>query len=170
MAAKRLPMRKLREILRLKHERGLSHRAIARACGIAAGTVASYVGRARRAGLSWPLPDDLDDAGLEARLFPAPEAGRERSRRGRRPGWNLPLWAEWEWTARTRRLDRVGRLRDPSRAGAGSTGGGGSTGERDAGETASGSPVGSPSVSRSGGSVCWLASGLTTRRSPSPVP
>jgi len=78
MAAKRLPMRKLREILRLKHERGLSHRAIARACGIAAGTVASYVGRARRAGLSWPLPDDLDDTGLEARLFPAPEPGRER--------------------------------------------------------------------------------------------
>ena len=62
MAAKRLPMRKLREILRLKHERGLNHRAIARACGIGAGTVSSYLGRARQAGLNWPLPDDLDDA------------------------------------------------------------------------------------------------------------
>ena len=78
MAAKRLPMRKLREVLRLKHERGLSHRAIARACGIGAATVASYVGRARRTGLHWPLPEDLDDTGLEARMFPAPEAGRER--------------------------------------------------------------------------------------------
>lgn len=29
-------------------------------------TVGSYVRRAREAGVSWALPDDLDDAGLEA--------------------------------------------------------------------------------------------------------
>ena len=34
MPARRLLMRKIREILRLKHERGLSHRAIAQACAI----------------------------------------------------------------------------------------------------------------------------------------
>ena len=35
-------MRKLREVLRLKHERGLSHRAIAQACAIGLGTVTLY--------------------------------------------------------------------------------------------------------------------------------
>jgi len=70
-------MRQLREILRLKHE-GLRHRAIARACGVGVGTVSEYVGRAERAGLSWPLPPELDEAALEARLFPPAEPGRER--------------------------------------------------------------------------------------------
>jgi transposase len=42
------------------------------------GTVSEYVERARRAGVCWPLPVDLDDAALEARLFPAAPAGRER--------------------------------------------------------------------------------------------
>jgi len=78
MGAKRLPMRKLREILRLKYERSMRHRAIARACGVGVGTVSEYVRRARKAGLSWPLPADLDDGTLEARLFEAPEPKRER--------------------------------------------------------------------------------------------
>lgn len=54
-------MRKLREILRLKYEAGLPHRAIARACGVGAGTVSVYLVRARAAGLSWPLTEELDD-------------------------------------------------------------------------------------------------------------
>ena len=37
MPARRLLVRKIREILRLKHERGLSHRAIAQACAIGVG-------------------------------------------------------------------------------------------------------------------------------------
>ena len=51
MGAKRLLMRKLREILRLKYERRMRHRAVARACGVGVGTVSAYVERARRAGL-----------------------------------------------------------------------------------------------------------------------
>jgi hypothetical protein len=35
MGAKRLPMRQIREILRLKHGQGLHHRAVARACRVA---------------------------------------------------------------------------------------------------------------------------------------
>ena len=62
-------MRRLRELLRLKSEAGLSHRAIAQACAVGLGTVTAYLQRATAAGLSWPLPDDLDDAALEARLF-----------------------------------------------------------------------------------------------------
>ncbi len=62
-------MRQVREILRLKYGQGLPHRAIARACGVGLGTVSEYCRRAERAGLTWPLSDDLDDAQLEARLF-----------------------------------------------------------------------------------------------------
>ena len=78
MGAKRLTMRKLREILRLKYERRMGHRAIARSCGVGVGTVSEYVSRARQAGLGWPLPPDLDDRTLEAELFAAPEPNRER--------------------------------------------------------------------------------------------
>src|SRR5512146_2569637 len=65
----RLSMRQVREILRLKYEQRLAHRAIARACGVGLGTVSEYVRRARHAGLSWPVPAEWDDAQLEARLF-----------------------------------------------------------------------------------------------------
>ena len=79
MATKRLPMRQIREILRLKHDQQLSHRAIASACRVGLGTVADYLGRAKQAGLEWPLPEDLDEAALEARLFPRAGPGsRER--------------------------------------------------------------------------------------------
>jgi DNA-binding transcriptional regulator LsrR (DeoR family) len=65
-------MRKLRDVLRLKYEAGLPQRAIAQACGLGLGTVTTYLQRATAAGLTWPLPDDLDDAALEARLFMRP--------------------------------------------------------------------------------------------------
>src|SRR5260370_17274903 len=75
----RLPMRRIREILRLKHELGLRNRAVARACGVGVGTVSEYVSRARQAGLSWPLPPELDDTVLEARLFPRPAPDQQRA-------------------------------------------------------------------------------------------
>jgi len=65
-------MRQLRQILRLKHEKGLSQRAIAQACSVGVGTVCEYLGRAAKAELSWPLPAEMDDAALEAKLFPPP--------------------------------------------------------------------------------------------------
>ena len=69
MAKRRLPMRQLRHILKLKYHTGLTHREIAKACSIGAGTVSTYVARAREAGFTWPLPPDLDDTTLEKRLF-----------------------------------------------------------------------------------------------------
>jgi len=78
MGAERLPMRQIREILRLKHEQGLHHRAIARACGVGVGTVSEYLQRVEQAGLAWPLPMELDDAALESRLFKAPALASER--------------------------------------------------------------------------------------------
>jgi transposase len=63
-------MRKIKEVLRLKHE-GLGQRAIARGCGVAQGTVVEYLARAHAAGLVWPLPAELSDGELENRLFPS---------------------------------------------------------------------------------------------------
>ena len=78
MAAKRLPMRKIRDILKLKHELGLAHRSIARALHVSIGTVSEYLAKAKEMGVSWPLPEEVDDAQLEARLFPCPANGQPR--------------------------------------------------------------------------------------------
>jgi transposase len=70
MAQERLTMRKVREILRLYHDRKLSQRAVARSCRVSHSTVKEYVERAQAAGLSWPLPDGLSEAALYALLYP----------------------------------------------------------------------------------------------------
>lgn len=59
MAQKRLSMRKIEEILRLKYEKKLTHRAIAQACSVSSSTVSEYITHAKAAGLSWPLPEGL---------------------------------------------------------------------------------------------------------------
>ena len=70
MPARRLSMRKTREILRLKWGLGLSGRETARSCNVSPTTVRNCVAKAELAGLSWPLPDDLDDAALDRLLYP----------------------------------------------------------------------------------------------------
>ncbi len=70
MAAERLPMRKLREIIRLRLQAGQSGRAIARSCVLSPTTASEYLGRIAIAGLTWPLPPELDDDALERLLFP----------------------------------------------------------------------------------------------------
>jgi transposase len=80
-------MRKISEVLRLHFASGLSHRQIAQSCGISRPVVKAYVQRAEAAGLTWPLPAEIDDAQLEARLYPvlppAPRASRA-----------VPYWTE----------------------------------------------------------------------------
>ena len=80
MPVPRLSMRKIREVLRLKHDRGLSHRAVAHACAIGVGTVTLYLQRAPDCGVGWPVPPELDDTALEARLFPRAAPVRDRTR------------------------------------------------------------------------------------------
>jgi transposase len=70
MAKERLSMRKIKEVLRLHFEHQQSTRQIAKSCDIARSTVKEYLERAEKAGLSWPLPAELDDAALENFLFP----------------------------------------------------------------------------------------------------
>ena len=89
----RLSMRKIREVLRLKYEAGLSARAIARSVNTGRTTVQEHLQRFAASGLSWPT--ELDDAALESRLFPPPPpAGTARP--------------EPDWTAIQHELRRKG--------------------------------------------------------------
>jgi transposase len=65
-------MRKIKEVLRLHFESGLSERQISKICVLGKGTVRRFLKRAGAAGVSWPLPPGLDDAALEKQLFPPP--------------------------------------------------------------------------------------------------
>ena len=105
MPTERLSMRHIREVLRLHHSVGMSQRAVASSLGLAQGTVSKYLNRTRRAGLTWPLPPELDDdVGLEDRLYPPPSdlPGDERPqpdwavvhRELRRPSVTLMLYGK----------------------------------------------------------------------------
>ncbi|MDD3928076.1 MAG: IS21 family transposase [bacterium] len=65
MGRKGLSMRNVREILRLKMGMGLKARQVARSCKVSHSTVLDYEKRIKEAGLSWPLPEDMDDIALE---------------------------------------------------------------------------------------------------------
>jgi transposase len=77
MPARRMPVRKIREILRLKFELGLDNRQIARSCSIPHSSVANYLRRAEAAGLNWPLPPNFNEAALGTKLFPSVPVNRD---------------------------------------------------------------------------------------------
>jgi hypothetical protein len=64
-----ISMRKIRDVLRLSLYEGLSLRDVAASLQVPFTTVGDHVRRAKAAGLSWPLPEGLDDDALEALLF-----------------------------------------------------------------------------------------------------
>ena len=107
MPRPRLAMRKVRDILRLAWGQGLSHRVVGAAVGIPFTTVADHLRRAKAVGLSWPLPEVLSDAALEALLFDKEPAPPTQARpmpdwqyihkELRRPGVTLMLlWLEYK--------------------------------------------------------------------------
>src|ERR1700732_5592320 len=63
-------MRKLREVLLLRYELKLGYQQIGRSCAIGVGTVHKYLKRAEAAGVTWPLPEDWDEARVDAVVFP----------------------------------------------------------------------------------------------------
>src|ERR1700687_933522 len=69
-------MRKIREILRLRAG-GFSEREMARSVASARSSVQICLWRAEQAGIGWPVPAQLDDAGLDALLYPRRPAGIE---------------------------------------------------------------------------------------------
>jgi len=93
-------MRAILELLRLDAEQGLSVRQIAASLGLPRSTVADYLRRFRRTGLPWPLPAEVDEATLEARLF---GAGREPPSERPLPDW-ATVHAEHKLPGVTRQL------------------------------------------------------------------
>lgn len=100
-------MRKIKEILRLKLECGLSCRQISRSCGVGHGTVWDYLSRAGAAGLSWEQVQAMDEVALARALYPPPATMRrverpladwvEVHRELRRKGVTLSLlWQEYK--------------------------------------------------------------------------
>src|SRR5437868_7664467 len=85
MPAERTTMRHVREVLRLTTA-GVGLNEIARRVGVAPSTVRLTLKRLARAGLSWPLPGEMTDSGLETALFAA--AGTKQGHRHRaEPDW-----------------------------------------------------------------------------------
>src|SRR5215475_10949290 len=96
MPAERAPMRKVREVLRPRHALGVSERQIAVTVGISRSTVGEYRLRAAVIGITWPVPEGMDDGELERRLFTPPTFEEK-------PARPLPVW-----TAVHRELKRRG--------------------------------------------------------------
>jgi transposase len=99
-------MRKVRDVLRLRHTLGMSFRQISEATGVGKTVVGEYVRRAGVIGITWPVPEAIDDAELERRLFPvcgdgtaAPHPAidwRKVHEEMKRPGVTLVLlWQEY---------------------------------------------------------------------------
>jgi len=57
-------MRKVRDVLRLKHTLGMSLRQISEATGVGKTVVGEYLRRAGVIGITWPVPEEIDDAEL----------------------------------------------------------------------------------------------------------
>lgn len=62
-------MVKYREILRLI-AMGVSQESVAFSCGCAQSTVSDVIRAARARGLSWPLPEEMDDAAIRSVIYP----------------------------------------------------------------------------------------------------
>jgi transposase len=95
MPAERIAMRKLREILRLVSVGDVPIREIARRTGAAPSTIRATIERIAAANLSWPLPEGIGDAELEAQLYK--NAGKKQGHR---------RCAEPDWAAMHRELKR----------------------------------------------------------------
>ena len=106
MPAERLPMRKIREVLRLKYACGASDRVISRSVGIGRTAIAEYIRRAAVIGITWPIPEEIDDTALERRLFapagynpprskPLPDWGHVHAELRRRGVTLALLWEEY---------------------------------------------------------------------------
>lgn len=106
MARRPMSMRKAREILRLKHELGLTNRQIGASLHLSHVSVGKYLQRAKAAGVGWPLSPEIDDVHLRDLLRasqpPVEDATRplpamtQVYQEMRRPGVTLQLlWEEY---------------------------------------------------------------------------
>src|SRR6185295_8097410 len=78
LPARRLSVRKIKEVLRLKFGVGLGLRQIRRSCSIGLGAAHQYLQRAEAAKITWPLEPEWDDDRLEAALSAERRAAAQR--------------------------------------------------------------------------------------------
>jgi len=97
MPQERLTMRKIKEIMRLKYEAGLSNRAVAGACRVSNSTVGEYLRRAQSAGVGWPL-NEISEEELYARLFPEKQITHLK---------RTPIMPDWEEVQKEKRQKGV---------------------------------------------------------------
>jgi transposase len=89
MPQARTAMRKVKEVLGLRYDLGLSYSQIRRSCGVSNGTLNGLLTRAETAGLTrWEQVRDLTEEALEKKLFQRADDGQWLERRP------LPDWAE----------------------------------------------------------------------------
>lgn len=69
MPTEKLTMRKIRDILKLHHEKKCSNKEIGRSLSVSPGTISSYLSRAKAVQIPWPLSDEWDEDKLYQSLF-----------------------------------------------------------------------------------------------------
>ena len=99
MPRKRTQMKRIKDVLRLKIEVGLSLRDIAKCTQLGPATVSEILSRFKLSGLPWPLPEKLDDKALEAKLY----QGKTTNRGKRLPDFTV-LHQELKRTGMTKLL------------------------------------------------------------------
>ena len=76
MPAKRITMRRIRDILRMRLSAGCSIREINRSTQVSVGAIQKLLSKAQALGLSsWPLPEELDDIQLARMFYPTADPG-----------------------------------------------------------------------------------------------
>lgn len=85
MPAKRIAMRKIRDVLRLKLDAKLSIRQISASTKVSVGAIQKLLHKTEALNLSWPLPDSLTDEQLAKLFYPA--ADTKASARYQIPDW-----------------------------------------------------------------------------------
>jgi transposase len=105
-------MRKIREVLRYRYSAKLSLEATARALKISKGVVAKYIKLATIAGISWPIPEELNDRDLERLLlrqgpykeptYAEPDHAQTHQELKKKGVTLLLLWEEYQQTVGVR--------------------------------------------------------------------
>ena len=70
MPATRIAMRKIREVLRLRLEAGLSFRQISASTKVSVGAAQKVVSQVTQLGLKWPLSPSMDDSQFGKAVLP----------------------------------------------------------------------------------------------------
>jgi hypothetical protein len=105
----RLPMRKIKDVLRLRAS-GYSTRKIAQSLGLCRSSARNYIQRATEAGPSWPDVQDLDEGALERQLFCQVVCAEGHPVRSSCRTWGYQPGVETLWRDAAASLGRISRV------------------------------------------------------------